>query len=129
MNLAQALGVAAAALVVGLYPQLSGLGAASAQETVAQSQALTREAIRTATLELADLMEASDVFPDQARRYAVHLRTRAAAGVYDEMREPALFASTLQAELAPNAPPPKRDRYTAHAIPDATIHAHVRQYL
>lgn len=100
MNLAQALGVAAAALVVGLYPQVTGgVGAASAQEIAAQSQTLTHEAIRAAARELADLMQASYVFPDQADRYAAHLRQRAEAGAYDGMTDPAVLAATLQSEL------------------------------
>jgi len=96
MNLAQALGAAAAALFVGLYPQTCGWSTASAQET---SQALTRETIRAAARELADLMETSYVFPDEARRYAAHLRARAAAGAYDTQSNATLFASTLQTEL------------------------------
>lgn len=100
MNMAQALSAAAAALVVGLYPQVCGWGVASAQEVAsAQSQALTREAVRAAALELADLMEASYVFPDQARRYAAHLRTRVAAGAYDALTDAAQLAQTLQTEL------------------------------
>lgn len=99
MNLAQALGVAAAALVVGLYPQASTIGPASAQEIAAQSQTLTRDAIRAAARELADLMQASYVFPDQADRYAAHLRQRAEAGAYDGMTDPAVLAATLQSEL------------------------------
>ena len=99
MNLAQALGAAAAALVVGLYPQVCGLGVASAQQTAAQGQALTREAIRATALELADMMEASYVFPDQARRYAAHLRQRAGAGAYDALSDAGQLASTLQSEL------------------------------
>lgn len=101
MNLAQSLGAAAAALFVGLYPLACGFGVsvASAQEAAAQGGALTRDAIRAAARELADLMEASYVFPEQADRYAAHLRQRAAAGAYDQMTDPAVLASTLQAEL------------------------------
>ncbi|HRO04627.1 MAG TPA: hypothetical protein PLS69_13585, partial [Terricaulis sp.] len=101
MNLAQALGVAAAALVVGLYPQTCGWGAAaaSAQEIAAQSQSLTREAIRAAARELADIMAASYVFPNEAERYAAHLRQRAEAGAYDNLTEPAALAATLQSQL------------------------------
>jgi len=101
MNLAQALGVAAAALVAGLYPHAGtwGVSTASAQEIAAQSQTLTRAAIRAAAGELADIMAASYVFPEQAERYAAHLRQRAEAGAYDQMTDPAVLASTLQREL------------------------------
>lgn len=100
MNLAQALGAAAAALFVGLYPQTCGWGVSAASAQVAaQGEALTREAIRAAARELAEIMEASYVFPDQADRYAAHLRQRAAAGAYDSMTDPAVLAATLQAEL------------------------------
>lgn len=101
MNLAQSLGAAAAALFVGLHPLASGLGVsvASAQEAAAQSGTLTADAIRAAARELADILEASYVFPDQADRYAAHLRQRAAAGAYDQMTDPAVLAATLQSEL------------------------------
>lgn len=99
MNLAQSLGAAAAALFVGLYPQPGLVGLASAQEAAAQGQALTRDAIRAAARELADLLDASYVFPEQAERYAAHLRQRAQAGAYDTMTDPAVLAAALQSEL------------------------------
>jgi hypothetical protein len=101
MNFARAIGVSAAALVVGLYPQACGWGvaAASAQETAAESPAMTRQSIRAAVLELAELMERSYVFPEQARQYASYLRARVGAGAYDALSEPALLATTLQSEL------------------------------
>jgi len=101
MNLAQSIGVAAAALAVGFYPQLSGLNEAAAQVqgAAAQSEAMTRAAVRNAVNELADLLEDYYVFPEHATRYANHLRTRLAAGAYDDLTDPQALASSLQAEL------------------------------
>ena len=96
MTLAQALAAAAAALIVAAGPQAGSLvSSASAQVT----QAMDRVSIRAAVNELADLMERNYVFPDAARQYADHLRTRAAAGSYDGLTEPAELAETLQTEL------------------------------
>lgn len=92
MTLAQALAAAAAALIVAVGPQ--GLSTASAQVEAA----MDRASIRAAVGELADLMERNYVFPEAARRYAEHLRARAAAGAYDGLSEQAL-AETLQADL------------------------------
>jgi hypothetical protein len=57
MNLAQAMGVAAGALVLGFYTQACGwsVAVASAQEVDVASQAMTRHAIRAAALDLVDL--------------------------------------------------------------------------
>jgi hypothetical protein len=99
MNLTQSLGAAAAALFAGIYPLACGWSVSSAQEVVAQSGAMTRETIRAAARELADILAASYVFPDQADRYAAHLRQRASAGAYDQMTEPAALAAALQSEL------------------------------
>ena len=96
MTLAQALAVAAAALVVAAGPQ-SGALVASASAQVAQ--AMDRASIRAAVSELADLMERNYVFPDAARQYADHLRTRAAAGSYDGLSDPQQLADTLESEL------------------------------
>ncbi len=99
MNLAQSLGAAAAALVMGL----SASGAAPAQ-TVAQITAEARarlepEAIRDAVEELASMLEQRYVFPDVARQYATHLRERAEAGAYDGVDDPQHLAAQLSGEL------------------------------
>lgn len=90
MNLVQSLGAAAGALFVAF----TAGGAATAQ-----SDALQRNEIRAAVSELADLMEASYVFPDVAQRYAEHLRTRMNNGAYDNAADRAALAQTLQTEL------------------------------
>ncbi len=97
MNVAQALAVAMAALVVGVGPERGGAFVSSASAQVAE--AMDRAAIRSAVAELADLMEGNYVFPDAAREYAQHLRTRAASGAYDDLGDPQQLASTLQREL------------------------------
>lgn len=87
----------AAALALALPWALPAPAFAQAQT---QTQApLTQAEIRSAVEELAAMMEQSYVFPDVARQYSAHLRTRAAAGAYDLLTDPALFAQTLQAEL------------------------------
>lgn len=97
MNVAQALAVAAAALVVAGGPERTNFFIASAN---AQAVALMdRAAIRGAAVELADLMERNYVFPDAAREYAQHLRTRAASGAYDGLSDPEQLAARLQSEL------------------------------
>jgi C-terminal processing protease CtpA/Prc len=96
MTLAQALAVAAAALVVAAGPQ-SGALVSSASAQIAQ--AMDQASIRRAVGELADLMERNYVFPDAARQYAEHLRTRAAAGSYDSLTDPQQLAETLETEL------------------------------
>jgi C-terminal processing protease CtpA/Prc len=96
MTLAQALAVAAAALVVAIGPT-QGVLVSSASAQIAE--AMDRTSIRAAVGELADLMERNYVFPDAARQYASHLRARAAAGVYDGLTEPTQLAQTLQTEL------------------------------
>ncbi|HYD74217.1 MAG TPA: S41 family peptidase [Candidatus Binatia bacterium] len=96
MTLAQALAVAAAALVVAAGPQ-SGALVSAAHAQVAE--AMDRASIRAAVSELADLMERNYVFPDAARQYADHLRTRAAAGSYDGLSDPEQLADTLETEL------------------------------
>jgi len=97
MTLAQALAVAAAALVVGIGPEQGSLAVSSASAQVAA--AMDRASIRAAVGELADLMERNYVFPDAARRYADHLRTRAAAGSYDGLSDPRQLAEALETEL------------------------------
>ena len=96
MTLGQALAVAAAALVLAAGPQ-SGALVSSASAQIAQ--AMDRASIRRAVSELADLMERNYVFPDAARQYAAHLRTRAAAGSYDALTDPQQLADTLESEL------------------------------
>lgn len=96
MTLAQALAVAAAALVVASGP-FHGSLVSEARAQVAD--ALSRVSIRAAVAELADLMERNYVFPETARRYADHLRTRAAAGSYDNLTDPSQLAQTLETEL------------------------------
>jgi C-terminal processing protease CtpA/Prc len=96
MTLAQALAVAAAALVVAAGPQ-SGALVASASAQIAQ--AMDQASVRSSVAELADLMERNYVFPDAARRYADHLRMRAAAGSYDGLSDPQQLADTLESEL------------------------------
>jgi C-terminal processing protease CtpA/Prc len=96
MTLAQALAVAAAAFVVAAGPQ-SGALFSSASAQIAQ--AMDQASIRRAVSELADLMERNYVFPDAARRYAQHLRARAAAGAYDGLSDPQQLADTLETEL------------------------------
>jgi len=96
MNLGQALAAAAAALVVAIGPVSGSLVSIASAQVAA---AMDRASIRAAVSELADLMERNYVFPDAARRYAEHLRARAAAGAYDELSAPADLARTLEAEL------------------------------
>jgi hypothetical protein len=96
MTLTQALAAAAAALVVALG---STHGSLVSEASAQAARALDRASIRVAVAELADLMERNYVFPDAARRYAEHLRTRAAAGAYDGLTEPATLAQTLTTEL------------------------------
>lgn len=93
MTLAQALAIAAASAVVAIGPL--GLSSASAQVEAT----MDRAAIRTAVAELADLMERNYVFPDAARAYAEHVRTRAAASAYDGLSEPEQLAETLTTDL------------------------------
>jgi C-terminal processing protease CtpA/Prc len=97
MNLAQALAIAAAAFVVAIGPTQTAGFVASASAHVAD--ALDRGQIRASVAELADLMEANYVFPDAARQYAEHLRSRAAGGAYDQLSDPAQLAATLESEL------------------------------
>jgi hypothetical protein len=96
MTLAQALAAAAAALVVAFGPTHGSL---VSQASAQVAQAMDRASIRAAVAELADLMERNYVFPDAARQYAEHLRTRAAAGAYDGLTEPESLAQTLTTEL------------------------------
>jgi len=99
MNLAQTLGIAAAALVMGL----SASGAAPAQtvsQVVAEARArLAPDAIRGAVEELAAMLEQRYVSPDVAEQYAEHLRERAAAGAYDGVDDPQQLAAQLTGEL------------------------------
>jgi hypothetical protein len=99
MNLAQSLGAAAAALVMGL----SAGGVAPAQTmsriTAEVHERLTPGAIRGAVEELAAMLEQRYVFPDVAERYAEHLRDRAAAGAYDGVDDPQQLAAQLTGEL------------------------------
>lgn len=99
MNLAQSLGAAAAALVMGL----SSAGLAPAQ-TMSQIAAETRarlepSAIRGAVAELATMLEQRYVFPDVAEQYAEHLRENADAGAYDGVNDPQQLAAQLEGEL------------------------------
>ena len=99
MNLAQSLGAAAAALVMGL----SSAGLAPAQ-TMSQIAAETRArlepaAIRGAVEELAARLEQRYVFPDVAEHYAEHLRENADAGAYDGVNDPQQLAAQLEGEL------------------------------
>ena len=93
MNVAQALAITAAALVVAIGPER--ISTASAQAAGAMQPA----AIRAAADELAELMERNYVFPDAARQYADHLRRRAAEGAYDGISDPQELAETLETEL------------------------------
>lgn len=99
MNLAQSLGVAAAALVMGL----SASGVAPAQtvsQVVAEARArLEPNAIRDAVEELAAMLEERYVSPDVASQYAEHLRTQAVAGAYDGATDPQHLAAQLTGEL------------------------------
>ncbi len=99
MNLAQSLGAAAAALVMGM----SASGVAPAQtvsQVVAEARArLEPHAIRGAVEELAAMLEQRYVFPDVAQRYAEHLRERAKAGAYDGATDPQQLAAQLTGEL------------------------------
>lgn len=97
MTLTQALAVAAAALVVAIGPEQGSLAISSASAQV--SAAMDRTSIRAAVTELANLMEGNYVFPDAAREYASHLRTRAASGAYDGFTEPTQLADVLETEL------------------------------
>ena len=99
MNLAQSLGAAAAAMVMGL----SASGVAPAQ-TISQIAAeaharLQPDAIRGAVEELAAILEQRYVFPDVAQQYASHLRERAEAGAYDGATDPQHLAAQLSGEL------------------------------
>jgi C-terminal processing protease CtpA/Prc len=99
MNLAQSLGAAAAALVMGM----SASGVAPAQtvsQVVAEARArLEPHAIRSAVEELAAMLEQRYVFPDVAHQYAEHLRERAEAGAYDGASDPQQLAAQLTGEL------------------------------
>lgn len=99
MNLAQALGAAAAALVMAM----SASGIAPAQtlsEIAAETRArLEPASVRAAVTELAAMLEERYVFPEVADQYAEHLRTRAEAGAYDGASDPQQLAAQLEGEL------------------------------
>lgn len=96
MNLAQSLGVAVAALFVGLTAN----GGAGAQMLAHNAiGTIDRSGVRAAVEQLADRMEASYVFPEVASQYATFLRSRAAAGAYDQITDPTQLAQTLGADL------------------------------
>lgn len=97
MNAAQALAVAAAALVVAVGGEKGSIAFSSASAHAAAT--LDLAAVRTAVSELADLMERNYVFPDAAQAYANHLRTRAAAGAYDRASDAQELAAMLESEL------------------------------
>lgn len=65
----------------------------------ADAQNLSRSEIRNAVGELADRMQASYVFPDIARQYADHLRSRRDAGAFDAYADPDVLADALQREM------------------------------
>ncbi len=99
MNLAQSLGVAAAALVMAM--SASGLAPAQTVSAIAAEARVRLEpsAIRGAVEELAAMLEQRYVFPDVAQQYAEHLRTRAEAGAYDGASDPQQLAAQLEGEL------------------------------
>jgi C-terminal processing protease CtpA/Prc len=99
MNLAQSLGAAAAALVLGL--SASGVAPAqSVSQIAAEAHArLQPGAIRNAVEELAVMLEQRYVSPETGRQYAEHLRTQARAGAYDGAADPQQLAAQLTGEL------------------------------
>jgi C-terminal processing protease CtpA/Prc len=99
MNLAQSLGAAAAALMMGL--SASGVAPAQTISQIASEarERLSQSAIRGAVEELAAMLEQRYVFPDVAQQYAEHLRERAASGAYDGTDDPQQLAAQLTGEL------------------------------
>lgn len=99
MNLAQSLGVAAAALVLGL--SASGLAPAqTVSQLVTEARAsLQPNAIRGAVEDLASMLQQRYVFPEVGAQYAAHLRQQAEAGAYDGVSDPQQLAAQLTGEL------------------------------
>lgn len=100
MNCAQALAVALAAVVVAGEPLRAPLAQAETaiQASAAETQAMSRRAIRTAVEDLAAMMERRYVLPEQGAAYARTLRADLRAGAYDGKTQ-AELAAALQARL------------------------------
>jgi len=97
MNVAQALAVAAAALLMAGEPVKAPL--AHAVQRVADTPALSREAVSAAVEELAALFESRYVLPAQGAAYAAALRADARAGAYEGKSQEEL-AAALEARLS-----------------------------
>lgn len=73
------------------------LGACAAAST--DGLTVEQREIRDTVSQLADRMQAAYVFPDVARQYAEHLRTRRDAGAFDNLFDPHALAEALQNEM------------------------------
>lgn len=69
------------------------------QGAASHGQELKPKQVRAAALELAELLEGNYLFPDIARQYGDHLRSRTASGAYDPLVDASDLSAAFEEEL------------------------------